>query len=134
MELEDTLNNNPAVEGEGVRDAFEAYWRESRAGNGKKHVPNLLRLGDDTYYDPSTQRHWWTWQQAIAGRAALSTREQAQIDALVDQLEATAGMLRSACLVITDPEARAIALANVRAAKTLVDGHRAIDAGKQEGK
>jgi hypothetical protein len=47
-------------------------------------------------------------------------------NALVDQLAATADMLRSACLVIKDDEARAMALLQVRAAKTLVDGCRAL--------
>ncbi len=47
------------------RDAFEAFFRDSRSS---KRRPTFERLADDTYADDHTQRHWWTWQQASQHR------------------------------------------------------------------
>jgi hypothetical protein len=52
------------------RALFEAYFVESRRGNGRKKLDHLFdRLDDGTYAYDSTQRHWWTWQQARASIA-----------------------------------------------------------------
>jgi hypothetical protein len=50
---------------EAMRDEFEAFFRDSRSGKGA-NKPDLTRLRDGDYYDSSTQRHWWTWQQSCA--------------------------------------------------------------------
>ena len=52
------------------RDAFERYFADSRRGRGAAKRPTFARLGDDTYSDDHTQRHWWTWQQARAAKDA----------------------------------------------------------------
>ena len=62
--------------------------------------------------------------------AALIVRAVNAHRALADQLKATADYLRSACLVITDPESRAMAMAQVRASQTLVDGLASNPKGK----
>jgi len=54
--------------GEASRLAFELYFLESRSGKGRKARPTLARLGDGTYADEPTQRHWWTWQNALAAQ------------------------------------------------------------------
>ena len=48
------------------RAAFERYFAESRKSKGKDRRPTFERLADGTYADDHTQRHWWTWQQAMA--------------------------------------------------------------------
>ena len=53
-----------------LRNAFEAYFADSRRGKGASKAPTFARLADGTYADDPTQRHWWTWQNAA--RAALS--------------------------------------------------------------
>lgn len=50
------------------RAAFEADFAESRRGRGVAKRPTFERLGDDTYADDHTQRHWWTWQKGSAWR------------------------------------------------------------------
>jgi hypothetical protein len=59
-----------ATPAEAMRAEFETFFRDSRAGKGA-NKPDLTRLRDGDYYDSSTQRHWWTWQQS---RAAPSAR------------------------------------------------------------
>lgn len=51
------------------REQFEAYFagRKSRGAKGREKMFARLPT-DDTYADDSTQRHWWTWQNAIAER------------------------------------------------------------------
>lgn len=56
-----------------VRQAFEAYYAESRKGKGFSRRPTFERLADGTYADDPTQRHWWTWQQAISAIRAGDT-------------------------------------------------------------
>lgn len=53
-----------------LREAFEAYFANSRRGRGVKKIPVFKRLPDDSYADEPTQRHWWTWQNAA--RAAIA--------------------------------------------------------------
>ena len=53
-----------------LREAFEAYFSNSRRGRGVKKIPVFKRLPDDSYADEPTQRHWWTWQNAA--RAAIA--------------------------------------------------------------
>lgn len=50
---------------------FECYFLESRRSKGANRAPTFMRHEQDgTYIDDHTQRHWWTWQQAVnAGRA-----------------------------------------------------------------
>lgn len=52
------------------REAFEAYFGESRKNKGVGRQPTFQRFIDATYSEPSTQRHWWTWQQARAAPAS----------------------------------------------------------------
>ena len=49
---------------------FECYFLESRRSKGANRAPTFMRHEQDgTYIDDHTQRHWWTWQQAVnAGR------------------------------------------------------------------
>lgn len=49
---------------------FECYFLESRKSKGANRAPTFQRYEHDgTYIDDHTQRHWWTWQQAVnAGR------------------------------------------------------------------
>lgn len=51
------------------RAAFERYFATSRKSKGAGRRPTFERRDDDTYADDHTQRHWWTWQNAL--RAAL---------------------------------------------------------------
>ena len=55
---------------------FENYFRESRKGKGAKRAPTFLRYEhDDTYIDDHTQRHWWTWQQAVIAAIDAASKE-----------------------------------------------------------
>ena len=57
-----------------TKDEFEAWFADSRRGKGTKVMRNLLvRRENGDYQEDSTQRHWWTWQNAYlaARRAAL---------------------------------------------------------------
>lgn len=49
---------------------FECYFLDSRKSKSAGRAPTFLRYEHDgTYIDDHTQRHWWTWQQAVnAGR------------------------------------------------------------------
>jgi hypothetical protein len=57
-------------EWEPTRPAFERYFAWSRKSKGAAKRPTFERLGDGTYADDPTQRHWWTWQQALAAAAS----------------------------------------------------------------
>jgi hypothetical protein len=52
------------------REAFEKFFADSRRSRGPSKRPTFERLPDDTYADDHTQRHWWTWQQALAAQPA----------------------------------------------------------------
>lgn len=52
-----------------LRAQFEAYFSNSRRGRIGKKIPAFQRLPDGTYADDSTQRHWWTWQNAALAAA-----------------------------------------------------------------
>jgi len=52
-----------------AREAFERFHGARKAKGVGRRERMFERLPDDTYADPSVQRHWWTWQNA---RAALS--------------------------------------------------------------
>ena len=60
------------------RAAFEAYFASSRVGKSPRHRPTFTRLGDGTYADDHTQRHWWTWQQASQAAAEIARATAAQ--------------------------------------------------------
>ena len=61
---------------ESTRNAFELFFADSRRNRGPGHRPTFERFnGDGTYKDDHTQRHWWTWQQAILARDAEERRE-----------------------------------------------------------
>ena len=48
-------------------NTFEAYFANSRKNRGQGKRPTFERVtSDDTYKDDHTQRHWWTWQQAVS--------------------------------------------------------------------
>lgn len=57
---------------EQTRIDFECYFLESRRSKGANRQPTFMRYEHDgTYIDDHTQRHWWTWQQAVmAGYSA----------------------------------------------------------------
>jgi hypothetical protein len=61
------------------RAAFEVFYAGSRRNRGRERAEHLLdRLPDDTYALESTQRHWWTWQNAHA--VALSAVAPVQVE------------------------------------------------------
>lgn len=51
-----------------TRECFERFFSDSRRNRGAKHPPSFDRRDDGTYADDHTQRHWWTWQQALAAQ------------------------------------------------------------------
>lgn len=53
---------------EAVRLEFERYFIESRKSKGANRTPTFERFEDGTYKDDHTQRHWWTWQNALLRR------------------------------------------------------------------
>ncbi|MFM9928159.1 hypothetical protein VLK31_34675 [Variovorax sp. H27-G14] len=56
------------------QERFEKFWLYSRAGKGAgKAQSQLTKHANGDYTDESTQRHWWTWQQA----AIRNTKESA---------------------------------------------------------
>lgn len=66
------MNTSTAAE---ARESFEAYWLSSRKGHGAGKAERMLvRDPDGDYADQSTQRHWWTWQNAQAMRSVAQPR------------------------------------------------------------
>ncbi|MBI3346974.1 MAG: hypothetical protein HY020_07155 [Burkholderiales bacterium] len=55
---------------------FETYFVESRDAN--RRSVNLTKRPDGSYVDDHTQRHWWTWQCAVAAAAQLSAKSEEQ--------------------------------------------------------
>jgi hypothetical protein len=56
------------------RPAFEAWFRRSRAGKGATFLAMALSRHPDSpdeYHMESTQRHWFTWQNAAGGGRLL---------------------------------------------------------------
>lgn len=54
------------------REQFETYFYGSRHSDGVEKRKHLLdRLPDDTYANDHTQRHWWTWQNAVRALGAI---------------------------------------------------------------
>ncbi len=54
------------------RPAFEAWFRDSRKGRGAAHLEHLFdKASDGSYVDPSVQRHWWTWVNAVGAGKPL---------------------------------------------------------------
>ncbi len=56
------------------RHAFEAFFRDSRAGNGAGYVDRELQRHPERFFEyvsESTQRHWHTWQMALGGGKLL---------------------------------------------------------------
>lgn len=68
---------------------FECYFLESRKSKGGGRAPTFMRYEHDgTYIDDHTQRHWWTWQQAVnAGRdqGLREAKEVCEADGFVEQ-------------------------------------------------
>lgn len=60
-----------------LREAFEAYFSGSRKSKGAGRSVSFDLLPDNTYADDHTQRHWWTWQNALAAQAQDSPWKQA---------------------------------------------------------
>lgn len=56
------------------REAFEMWFASSRRSRGAGKRPTFARLPDDTYADDHTQRHWWTWQCALAAPSNPTTQ------------------------------------------------------------
>lgn len=72
-----------------VRSQFEAFFADSRRGQGRIAAENQFNLlGDGSYAKESTQRHWWTWQNAVrcARAAAPSGAPQAEAALSEDQI------------------------------------------------
>lgn len=58
------------------RELFELFFAYSRRNRGPGNRPTFERLdGDGTHRDDHTQRHWWTWQQAILARDAEEDKQ-----------------------------------------------------------
>lgn len=62
-----------------LREAFEAYFLESRKSKGRNRRPTFERFDDGTYKDDHTQRHWWTWQQARTTPPASKPAEGGEV-------------------------------------------------------
>lgn len=60
MSQHDTLTLEP------IRAAFERYFLQSRKSKGANRKPTFERFEDGAYKDDHTQRHWWTWQNALS--------------------------------------------------------------------
>lgn len=58
------------MSGDLKRTQFESYFAESRRNRGASKRPTFHRLPDGTYSDDHTQRHWWTWQNAVRAAQA----------------------------------------------------------------
>lgn len=59
---------------------FECYFLESRESKGANRAPTFQRYEHDgTYIDDHTQRHWWTWQQAVNAGRAQGLREAREV-------------------------------------------------------
>lgn len=52
------------------RPAFEAWFAYSRASSAARERM-FAQLGDGSYADDHTQRHWWTWQCSAGGGRPL---------------------------------------------------------------
>lgn len=76
------------------RERFEAFQAYRKASKGAVKRERLFaRLPDGTYAEPSTQRHWWTWQNALAGAAAPQPARRLtdeQIDSAIHALNGIA--------------------------------------------
>lgn len=59
-----------------ARTQFEHFFAESRKGKGPSRRPTFAQLQDGTYVEDSTQRHWWTWQNAAPQAQQPLTDEQ----------------------------------------------------------
>lgn len=47
------------------RSQFEAYWLTRGIKSEKSMLKSLEKDSNNDYCDDSTQRHWWTWQNAL---------------------------------------------------------------------
>lgn len=84
-----TNNDQSPRAGDGkTRERFEAYFAASRKSKGVGRAPIFERFPDDTYKDDHTQRHWWTWQQALAAAPAAAPAEQVRRAALEEAANA----------------------------------------------
>ncbi len=99
--MQATLPQGPESE----RAAFERYFATSRKSKGAGRSPDFARLQDGTYADDHTQRHWWTWQNALNSCNALLNEpcmamKAAGVTALYkasgDELEATGDEIAAA--------------------------------------
>jgi hypothetical protein len=93
------------------RAAFERYFATSRKSKGAGRSQNFARLQDGTYADDHTQRHWWTWQNALNSCNALLNEpcmamKAAGVTALYkasgDELEATGDEIAAAYRAMVD--------------------------------
>lgn len=70
------------------RAEFEKYFVRSNR-RGTKHAANALAKNEHGYYiDDSTQRHWWTWQNATKAAAMLEAQRPALKPLTEEQLKA----------------------------------------------
>lgn len=63
------LTTSDAPELTDERKAFERFFMSRKSRGAEWREKALLRREDETYVEESTQRHWWTWQNAAADRA-----------------------------------------------------------------
>ena len=64
---------------------FECYFLESRRSKGANRAPTFMRYEQDgTYIDDHTQRHWWTWQQAVNAGRDQGLREAKEVCEAID--------------------------------------------------
>lgn len=65
-----TAKGGQAAIEEASRELFEAYWMTRGIKSVTAARASLGRDSNNDYSDESTQRHWWTWQNAIKSRAS----------------------------------------------------------------
>lgn len=64
--------------GDNLRGEFEAFHSRRKNKGIKWDQRRFDRYTDQTYIDESVQRHWWTWQNAVAAiDAAIAKEKQA---------------------------------------------------------
>ena len=60
-----TERNGNATSEDVSREKFESFWMTRGIKSLAGARESLSRDSNNDYYDESTQRHWWTWQNAM---------------------------------------------------------------------
>lgn len=64
---------------EASREEFEAFHGRRKSKGAAYREALFARLPDDTYADPSVQRHWWTWQNARKALADWRSQQAGEV-------------------------------------------------------